>query len=257
MKFKSVFFITAFLTALMSSCSKLETKSDVCPSSSKLKSSLEKVAGSGYEIVYEKPSKEMPGICQVIVKQGVRPIVFFTNKDASYILVGNLIDTKTGENLTEKLTSNYRALKNQKESSLSNYVAFTYGNGPKYVYFITDPKCPFCHGAEPMIKKWADKNSVQIRVVLFPLPIHPGAFEEAVGIVCHYKNSPQGWEALRNAYTAPPLSQCDSGKAFVEDTMNYLENDMHIEGTPILIGMNGKMQIGAPSSEKDLDKLIN
>jgi thiol:disulfide interchange protein DsbC len=100
-----------------------------------------------------------------------------------------------------------------------------------------------------MVEKWANEKGVEVRVILFPLPIHPQAFGNSASLICDKK----GWQEYKSGYTSG--SQCEEGKEKIESNRNLAEK-YSINGTPTFIGMNGKIHIGVPT-EQDLDKLIN
>ncbi len=248
----------------LNACSKLETTK--CPSTSTLTTNIEHFTppGAKVEVVTEKPLQQIKGLCEVVVKiNGGPPTVIYTDPKGNYFIAGQLLNAITKENLTQKTMEQFFKVSKNEESNLNQYVAFSYykgksyfGTNPppadKYIYLITDPKCPFCHEAEPLIQKWADKNGVEVRVILFPLPIHPGAFQSAVGLWCNKK----GWNSLHAAYNAKsPMSQCPAGDTFIKNSMQEAMK-LGVQGTPTIIGMDGKMHPGAPSSEKQLDEWL-
>ncbi len=256
----------SFIVSLLglNACSKLE--STKCPSQNTITTNIEHFTppGAKVNVVAEKPLKQIKGLCEVVVKiNGGLPTVIYTDPKGNYFIAGQLLNAITKENLTEKTMNQFLKVSKNEESNLNQYVAFSYYNGKsyfgtnpppadKYIYLITDPKCPFCHEAEPLIQKWADKNGVEVRVILFPLPIHPGAFQSAVGLWCNKK----GWNSLHAAYNAKsPLPQCKDGEVFINKSMQEAVK-LGVQGTPTIIGMDGKIHPGAPSSEKQLDEWL-
>jgi len=267
---KAKFFKPSLVLALaifgigLNACSKLQTTK--CPSNNTIITNVEHFTppGAKVQVVAEKPLKQIKGLCEVVIKiNGGPPNVIYTDPKGNYFIAGQLLNAITKQNLTEETASQFLKVSKNEESGLNQYVAFSYykgksyfGTNPppaeKYIYLITDPKCPFCHEAEPLIQKWADKNGVEVRVILFPLPIHPGAFQSAVGLWCNKK----GWNSLHDAYNAKaPLSQCKDGEAFIKNSMQEAMK-LGVQGTPTIIGMDGKMHPGAPSSEKQLDQWL-
>jgi thiol:disulfide interchange protein DsbC len=98
------------------------------------------------------------------------------------------------------------------------------------------------------VEKWANEKGVEVRVILFPLPIHPQAFGKSVALVCDKK----GWEEYKSGYNSK--NQCEDGKKKIESNLQLAEK-YGISGTPTFIGMNGKIHAGVPT-EQDLDRLI-
>lgn len=256
--------VANLLALTVSSCSKFESAS--CPSTKTLVTNIKHFTppNASVDIVAKQPLKQIKGLCEVVLKINGGPAnIIYTDPAGKYIIAGQLLNAITKQNLTQERVQQFLKVSKNEIPSLNQYVAFSYYNGKsyfgtnpppadKYIYLITDPKCPFCHEAEPLIQRWADKNNVEVRVILFPLPIHPGAFQSAVGLWCNKK----GWNSLHDAYNqAKPLPQCQAGENFINSSMQEAQK-LGVEGTPTIIGMDGKMHPGAPSSEEELNKWL-
>jgi thiol:disulfide interchange protein DsbC len=179
----------SFLSAGLASCQ----QSKACPTEDKIKTSVKELIPQEFKVESVQTLKDIPGLCEVVVKVGAQPLVFYT-------------------------------------------------------YLFTDPDCPFCKRSEPIVEKWANEKGVEVRVILFPLPIHPQAFGKSVALVCDKK----GWEEYKSGYNSK--NQCEDGKKKIESNLQLAEK-YGISGTPTFIGMNGKIHVGVPT-EQDLDKLI-
>lgn len=83
---------------------------------------------------------------------------------------------------------------------------------------------------------------MEVRVILFPLPIHPQAFRKSVALVCDKK----GWEEYKSGYNSN--NQCEDGKKKIESNLQLAEK-YGISGTPTFIGMNGKIMRACPQSK--------
>ncbi|WP_457600841.1 DsbC family protein [Hydrogenivirga sp.] len=242
----------AFLTFLVSSvliysCQAGQAKS--CPDESTVKTNLSKLVNREFKIVSLKPVEGFNGLCEVVLKMGLKPIVIYTNAEGKNYIVGNIFNVETKENYTQKTASKYMSVSKDVLDKLEKHVNMTYGKGDKYVYYITDPDCPFCRRFSPMLKDWAKKNNVQVKVILYPLPIHPEAKSKAVAMVCDKK----GYDDIhKNVNTK---NQCKKGKEAIEKNLKLLQ-DLGISGTPTVIGMNGKYIVGLPRSAGELNNLI-
>jgi thiol:disulfide interchange protein DsbC len=222
-----------------------------CPSKDTLKANLKDFIPGQFEVESVQPLKEVPSVCEVVLKVGAQPIIFYTNKDGKYVFVGNLIDITNKQNLTRTHQQELMKVSQDLLKELQNHTDFVFGKvgSQKYIYLFTDPDCPFCKRSEPIVEKWANERGVEVRVILYPLPIHPQAFGKSVALVCDKK----GWEEYKNGYTSN--NQCEEGKKKIENNLKLAEK-YGIGGTPTFIGMNGKIHVGVPT-EQDLDKLIN
>ncbi|SNZ12138.1 DsbC family protein [Hydrogenobacter hydrogenophilus] len=225
------------------------TGSAKCPSKDTVKNAVKDLIPQDFTVESVSNVSNISGLCEVVVKVGAQPIVFYTDSNAQYVIAGNLISIKDKKNITRERQQEFMKVSNDLLKELEKHVNFTYGQGSKFIYYITDPDCPFCKKSEPIIEEWAKKNNVQVKVILFPLPIHPDAFGKSVALVCDKK----GWNELVKGYDSK--NQCEDGKKKVSENLQFL-SQLGVNGTPTFIGMNGKMQSGVPT-EEDLNKLIN
>jgi len=114
-----------------------------CPSEDEVREAVKGLISGNYSVEDISPLKEIRGLCQVVVKVRNQPIVFYIDPEAKYILAGNLLEIETRKNLTREVARQYMKVDEKR-------VNFTYGEGTKYIYYITDPDCPFCKRTEPM-----------------------------------------------------------------------------------------------------------
>ena len=228
-----------------------------CPTPTQVEIDMKQLTPIPIQVKNVSPSP-IAGLCQVEAKVNGMPNVFYISKDGKYFVPGSIIDLATKKNLTQEAQMKMMALNKEKMKILDQDVAFTYYKGKsyynnvpqtsKYIYMISDPKCPFCHQAEPIVKKCADKNGVAVKVVMDPLPIHPGSKQTAIGLYCAKK----GWNSFYNAYNAKkPLAQCKEGEEYIgkstQDMMKF-----GIMGTPTFVCPNGQVHVGMPANEEQL-----
>ncbi len=221
-----------------------------CPSKDTVKASLSKLINRDFEIEAVNPVKDIPGLCETVIRVGIRSAVVYVDSKANYVITGNLIDVNTKENLTQKTVEKYSRVPEEILKKLEELVNMTYGEeSSKYVYYISDPDCPFCRRFSPMLKEWAEKNGVQIKVILYPLPIHPEAKPKSIAMICDKR----GYDDM-HTYTNTK-NQCEEGKKAIEKNLKVLR-EIGITGTPTVIGMNGKVIVGLPRDPEELNTLI-
>ncbi|MFN3814495.1 MAG: DsbC family protein [Aquificaceae bacterium] len=224
-----------------------------CPTKDAVKNSVKELIPQEFSVESVSPLKEISGLCEVVVKVGTQPLVFYTDSAAKYVVAGNILSLKDKKNITRERQQEFMKVEGDVLKKLEEHVNFTYGEGKKYIYKITDPDCPFCKRAEPIVEEWAKKNGVMIKFILFPLPIHPKAFDKSVALVCGNGGYKELYQELSQDYISK--NQCEKGKKVISDNLQFL-SQLGVNGTPTFIGMNGKMQSGVPT-EEDLNKLIN
>lgn len=221
-----------------------------CPSKEEVKKKLEEIFRGSWEIAAIKEVEDLD-LCAVVVRSGIRSVVVYVDEDLKYLFAGNLFDLKAKKNLTAELAEKYAKVSPDVLKKLEKLTDYTYNKGhDKYIYFISDPDCPFCRRTAPILEKWAKKNGVEVRIIFFPLPMHPNAKSKAIDIIC---SKDKKYEEIHSDFE--PKNLCEEGKKKVEENIKYLSK-IGVSGTPTLIGMNGKVIPGLPRSEEELNKLI-
>ena len=91
--------------------------------------------------------------------------LIYVTKDKKYTIIGRVI-SKNGKMLIPNFPKNADIIKKG--------VMFTFGEGKKDIYIVTDPECPFCRMMEKQKKEILKKN-YRVHVILMPLPFHKDA----------------------------------------------------------------------------------
>jgi thiol:disulfide interchange protein DsbC len=83
----------------------------------------------------------------------------------------------------------------------------------------------------------AGKGEIQVKVLMFPLPMHKGAREQCIAVVCDKK----GFDDLEGGYKSD--NQCADGVKLVDGTIALLSSK-GISGTPTYLFADGRFQSG-------------
>jgi len=236
----------------------------VCPSKENVEETLNMFnLPSSIRIVGISPSKSLKNFCEVVFK--VSPLnaqYFFISSDGNYIIQGQVIDVKNKRLVAPDL-SKYEKLSKDTLDNLEKHVDFVYNkNAKNFIYFITDPQCPFCHEAEGPLKEWAKKNNVAIKVILYPVQtpngsLHPGSIKKSAELLCDNNST---YDMLEFMYSAPvPKHPCKEGLKKIKQNIKLLQT-LGVEGTPTFVGPTGKIETGIANSadamNKEFDNLI-
>ncbi|MFN3568445.1 MAG: DsbC family protein [Caldimicrobium sp.] len=239
-------------TFLLFSCkgSISEAGKSSCPKLEEFQKVLDSIQrGIALEKIEKTP---ISGLCEVVIKlSDTDKAIFYTDSSGKFIISGNIIEIGTKKNLTSERLAllNKRVLNAEQMKELEKVVAFTWGTGKKYIYFITDPDCPFCKQAENILEDLVKKGLITVKVILFPLEqIHPQAKEKSISILCDNK----GYEGLKSGYISK--NQCEKGKAKVEESINVIQK-IKVRGTPTFVFPDGEMKSGVLPAEAILSKL--
>jgi thiol:disulfide interchange protein DsbC len=132
--------------------------------------------------------------------------------------------------------------------------AFVMGNpqGTRKLYVFTDPDCPYCRQLHVELKKLEKiAPDVSIYVMLYPLPMHPAAYDKSRSILTHKKR-----DILDKAFEGGDLPGIGTkdGAFAVDGNINYARRNM-IMLTPSIILSDGRVFNGFRDAE-ELKKLL-
>lgn len=248
MKFRILVGILMAIFFLMA-CDKIGSFSLNCPSKDKFQQVLSSLQpGIVIENIQKSP---IDGLCEVTIQVSPEQKgIFYVDSKGQYIITGRILDLEKKKDLTEERLEalNRRFLSLQELSELEKKVAFTYGNSSNYVYFITDPDCPFCKKAEKVLEPLVKEGRISVKVVLYPLEaLHPRAKNKAIALICDKK----GFEELKKGYESK--NQCAEGEKKVTETISFL-NSLKIRATPTFVFPDGEVKMGLLNSETILNK---
>ena len=176
-------------------------------------------------------------------------IIVYTDEKANYVFVGNIIDAKTKQSLTE---ARMQEINKVNVASLPLDLAFksVRGTGKRTLYVFSDPDCPFCKRLEK--ESLNGVNDVTIYTFLFPFDIHPDAARKAALIWCA-KDRAQAWnDWMQNGKLPEDSGKCETPIAKVE----ALASKLGIRGTPGLVFADGRLVPGAIPKDK-LEELLS
>lgn len=128
-------------------------------------------------------------------------------------------------------------------NTIPTKLAVIMGNpkGSKKLYVFTDPDCPYCQKGHAELKQLANiAPDVAIYIMLFPLPMHPNAYDKA-RVVLETKSL----ELLDKAFEGKdvPKPKNESSKAAIDEIIKFA-NANGISGTPTLVMPDGSIQVG-------------
>jgi thiol:disulfide interchange protein DsbC len=179
----------------------------------------------------------IPGLFEV--RSGMD--IFYTDADGSFLMHGQLIDTKQKRNLTEERKDKLLAI-DFKALPLKDAVTIVRGNGKRKLAVFEDPNCPYCKHFERDLQK---VDNVTVHLFLYPI-LGPDSTEKSHSLWCA-KDKPKAWLdwMLRGQAIAP--ANCDTSAVVrnVEFGRKY-----QINGTPTLIFADGSRVPGAVGTQE-------
>jgi len=176
--------------------------------------------------------------------------IVYVDQKVDYLFVGDLVDVKNGQSLTEKRQSELSKI-SWNVLPLQNAIKEVRGDGKRQLAVFTDPDCPFCKKLER--ESLDGVNNVTIYIFLYPLTqLHPDAMHKAKQIWC----SPDrlvAWKSfMHDGRALTGDDTCDTPLESIQD----LGRKLGIDGTPALVFGNGRMVAGAVPKDQ-LEAMLN
>lgn len=193
---------------------------------------VEKIQKAGYGDLYE------------IFTNGE---LLYTDKDATFILIGNLVDTKTKENVSEARLRKLTAIAFN-DLPLDKAIKTVIGNGSRRIAVFSDPFCGYCKRFEPDILGLKD---VTIYTFLYPI-IRQESMPISKKVWCS-KDRVKAWQDLMLRNTDPvAATTCDNPM----EELVMLGQRLRVTGTPTTFFEDGERVAGALSRDAIEKKMI-
>lgn len=164
----------------------------------------------------------MAGIWEVTVNSQI----FYADDKATYVLLGNLLDMKTGKNITAERQFNALPL----ELALKQ----VRGSGKNVVVTFEDPNCGYC---KKLAKDFLSLKDVTVYTFLYPV-LGDDSYDKSKAIWCAPDRS-RAWVEWMTAGKAVPAvpAKCDISGL---EKSAQLGSRLSIRGTPALFFANGE-----------------
>jgi thiol:disulfide interchange protein DsbC len=203
--------------------------------------------GASAKSVKQSPSK---GLFEVLAEKDDKQGIIFIDYGKKHFLQGMIINFDT----LQPVSAHAQDLPQPKQVTSVDVTkipvdkAVIMGNpkGSKKLYVFTDPDCPYCQKGHLELKKLAQiAPDVAIHIMLFPLPMHPGAYDKSRTIL-----ETKSLELLDKAFDGKdvPKPSKDSSKGALDEIIKFA-NANGISGTPTMVMPDGKVEVGMRDAE--------
>ncbi|NVN89883.1 MAG: DsbC family protein [Desulfuromonadales bacterium] len=251
LKKMSLSLLTILIVALPAFALAMTGHGGDCASCHKLteKEATELISKTGGVVtsVKQSPAK---GLFELQVERNGQKGLIFMDYSKKFLLQGMVFDREK----LEPVTAHKLDIPQPKQQTSLDVKTIPVGGaiimgnpkGAKKLYVFTDPDCPYCRNAHAELKKLVKlAPDVAIHVVLFPLPMHPGAYDKARSIV-----EAQSLDILDKAFEGKdvPKPVKETSKATVDENIKYA-NANGISGTPTMVMPDGKIEVGVRDAE--------
>ncbi|HMV62662.1 MAG TPA: DsbC family protein [Rhodocyclaceae bacterium] len=173
------------------------------------------------------------GLYEVVLKSGE---LVYTDAAVSFLLDGNVIDTKTKQNVTQARMAQLMKI-DFATLPLDQAIKQVRGTGKRVIATFEDPNCGYC---KRLAKDMVNLKDATIYTFLYPI-LGPDSLEKSKGIWCA-KDRATAWTDWMTAGKAPAAGSCDTA---VLDKNVALGQKMRVSGTPTIFTVDGNRLPGA------------
>jgi thiol:disulfide interchange protein DsbC len=176
------------------------------------------------------------------------PQLVYSDAAGNYLLIGNMVDTRTNRNLTEERLSDLNRV-SFANLPFGNAVKVVHGNGSRRIAVFSDPNCPYCRIFENTLRS---VNNVTVYTFLFPV-LSADSMAKAKSIWCSPDRA-KAWEAwILDRHEPAASGHCNAAAISANLALGQKFN---VTGTPTIILANGQRLPGAVSAD-ELNKALN
>jgi thiol:disulfide interchange protein DsbC len=206
-----------------------------------------KKTGINVKSVKQSPSR---GLFELLVEKDSKQGVIYIDYGKKNLLQGMIVNLET----LQPVSAHSQDLPQPKQitsvdvSKIPADKAVILGNpkGTKKLYVFTDPDCPYCQKGHVELKKLAKiAPDVAIHIMLYPLPMHPGAYDKARTVL-----ETMNLDLLDKAFEGKevPKPAKESSRKSIDEIIAFA-NANGISGTPTMVMPDGKIEVGMRDAE--------
>ena len=162
--------------------------------------------------------------------------IYYTDENATFLIIGNIVDLKTKQNVTEARMRQVNAIK-WSELPLDQAVKITRGNGSRKIAIFEDPNCGYCKRFERDLLAVTD---ITVYVFLYPI-LAADSVEKSKAVWCA-KDPGKMW---LDHMTRDANITGDTKCATPIDKILAFGKEKRLGGTPTIIFENGDRIAGA------------
>lgn len=202
----------------------------------KLKTTLQARLGDATVKSIEK--SPIPGLYEV----NLGSQIVYSDAAGDYVLLGDLVDTKTRKNLTEARMAEINKV-DFASLPLNNAIKYVKGSGARKIAVFSDPNCPYCKRFESTLQSM---DNITVYTFLYPV-LTPDSTVKSKAIWCASDRA-KSWENWMVGHQPPSgAGNCDTSAL---DKNLALGRGLNVTGTPTIILADGTRLPGAVSADQ-------
>ena len=186
---------------------------------------------------------EWGGFHEVVLKGHI----IYVSSDGRYVIQGNVFDTHSGTDLTERRLTELHATKLGSISD-SDEIIFRAKPERYSVTVFVDTECPYCRNLHQHVAEYNERG-ITIKYALYPLSIHKDASKQAEAVMC----SSDRRKAFSLAMTGQILRSLRCANAL--PSLSEMASALGVSGTPAIFSNEGTL-LGGYLSPTELEKRL-
>ncbi len=208
-----------------------------------------KILGGLVDKVNKVEFAEVPGMWLVEVEKGANKLPIYIDFSKKYVLSGSVIRLADKGDISQERYARMNKV-DVKRIPVEDALLLGRKDAKIRVIVFTDPECPFCKKLHDELKEVVRRDpEIAFLIKLFPLKMHPKAYDKAKSIVCA-----RSLELLEASFAGKPLPPATCNGKAVDQTL-ALGPELGIQSTPTLVLPNGLVLPGFKTAD-DLIKRI-
>jgi thiol:disulfide interchange protein DsbC len=205
------------------------------------------ILGNLVDGVHEVKFADVPGFWVVEIEKDLQRFPVFIDFSKNYLVSGNVIRLSDMSNMTQKYHADMNKVDVSKIPLDDALLLGSPSAGTKVIVF-TDPECPYCGKLHAAIQEVVERDpDIAFLIKLFPLAMHPNAYEISRSIVCA-----KSMELLEDSLAGKPIPPADCETGVIDETLALVE-ELGIRSTPTLVLPDGQV---LPGYKKADDLLV-
>ncbi|MGK2906500.1 MAG: DsbC family protein [Desulfuromonadales bacterium] len=207
------------------------------------KAEAEQLLGNMVDKVNSVEFSEVPGMWVAEVEKGQKKLPVYIDFSKQYLVSGNVIRLNDKENLTSERSARMNKV-DVSRISVADALLLGKPSAKTKVIVFTDPECPYCKKLHVELKDVVRRDpNIAFLIKLFPLKMHPNAYEVSKSIVC--SNS---MELLELSFAGKPVPPASCATTAVDQTL-ALVGELGISSTPTLVLPDGLIVPGYKTAD--------
>lgn len=189
---------------------------------------------------------EMPGLWLVEIEKDGKIYPLYIDYSKSFMVAGNIVRIADRQDLTRQRFLERNPV-DVSRIPLEDALLVGRADARTKIIVFTDPRCPYCKRLHEELKEAVRRDpQVAFLIKLFPLKIHPDAYQIAKSIVCS-----KSLQMLEDSFAGKqvPILPCEAPA--VDQTLK-LAPELGINSTPTMVLPNGRLVPGYRSADQIL-----